>query len=462
MIKFYNSLKKKLEKFSPIEEKRVKIYSCGPTVYDYAHIGNFRSYIFSDLLRRFLKYKGYKISHVMNITDVDDKTIHKAQREGKSLQQFTKEYTEAFFHDLRTLNIEEVEFYPRATEHIDDMVRLIKKLERKELTYISEGSVYFNISRFRKYGNLSGVDLGGMKKGSRVDHDEYKKDDIKDFVLWKAKKQGEPFWNTVYGEGRPGWHIECSAMSMKYLGPTLDIHTGGVDLIFPHHENEIAQSEGATGKPFVRYWLHCAHLIVEGEKMSKSKNNFFTLRDLLKKGYTPRAIRYLLLSVHYRKQLNFTEKSAKAATAAVLKIQNFYDTVKELRPDNKKNHGVQNKLRPFLINFDRELENDLNISPALASLFDFIHMTNRFIIEQKITEKDKGFILKTLKRIDNILGILQEKESVPEEVLALVNEREEARKSKDFKKADRIRDEVIKKGFVIEDTKEGARVKKIE
>jgi cysteinyl-tRNA synthetase len=297
-IKFYNTLTRHLDSFKPIEKDTVKIYSCGPTVYDYAHIGNFRSYIFSDLLRRFLKYEGYKVIHTMNLTDVDDKTIRRSNEENMSLKEYTDKYIKVFFEDLETLNIEKVEYYPRATEHINEMIELIKKLDKNGYTYEADGSIYFNISKFKEYGKLSKIDLSGMKSGVRIDVDEYNKEDVRDFVLWKGKKEGEPFWETEYGAGRPGWHIECSAMSSKYLGETFDIHTGGVDLIFPHHENEIAQSECASGKKFVNYWLHCAHLIVNGEKMSKSKGNFYTLRDLLKKGYSPKAIRYLLLSTN--------------------------------------------------------------------------------------------------------------------------------------------------------------------
>ncbi len=458
MIKFYNTLSRRLEEFVPLNDKIVRIYSCGPTVYDYAHIGNFRAYIFSDLLRRFLKYKGFKVIHVMNITDVDDKTIKRAQQENVSLDKYTKKYIDAFFEDLETLNIEKVEYYPRATEHIDDMINLIKKLNKKGYTYISEGSVYYKISKFKDYGKLSKIELNKIREGARIDVDEYNKEDVKDFVLWKARKEGEPFWETPYGAGRPGWHIECSAMSMKYLGDTLDIHTGGVDLIFPHHENEIAQSEGATGKQFVRYWLHCAHLIVEGEKMSKSKGNFYTLRDLLKKGYLPIAIRYLLLSVHYRKQLNFTEESLKAAHQAVEKIQNFYDTIKNLKIKNRTDYGIKKELEFYLKNFDENLDNDLNISPALGNLFEFIHIVNKYISEEKVTENDRKFILDSLKRVDTILGILKdESEELSDELMDMIKQREKARKEKDYKTADAIREKLFQKGIILEDTKDGVR-----
>ncbi len=308
MLRFYNTLSNRKEPFVPLYPGKVLIYTCGPTVYDYAHIGNFRSYIFEDLLRRYLKFKGYQVTQVMNITDVDDKIIRASKAAGQDIGEFTKKYISAFFEDLDALGIERAEFYPRATEHIPEMVELIKKLQQKGFTYTTDGSIYFKLSSFPSYGKLSKIDLQGIKPGARMDLDEYEKEDVRDFVLWKGKKEGEPYWKTELGPGRPGWHIECSAMSMHYLGESFDIHAGGVDLIFPHHENEIAQSEAATSRQFVRYWLHCRHLIVEGEKMSKSKGNYYTLRDLLGKGYQPLAVRYLLLSAHYRRQLNFTKE----------------------------------------------------------------------------------------------------------------------------------------------------------
>ncbi|RMF88331.1 MAG: cysteine--tRNA ligase, partial [Nitrospinota bacterium] len=317
MLKFYNSLTRRKEEFHPIEPGRVRMYTCGPTVYDYAHIGNFRAYIFEDILRRYLKYKGYQVTQVMNITDVDDKTIRESRRRGMSLKEFTSFYVQAFFEDLETLNIERAEYYPAATEHIDQMVALIKRLIENGHTYEVDGSIYFRISTFPAYGRLAGLDAVQLQGGAsgRVDADEYGKEDVRDFVLWKAwrEEDGDVFWETELGKGRPGWHIECSAMSMHYLGEHFDIHTGGIDNLFPHHENEIAQSEAATKKPFVNYWLHCQHLLVNNAKMSKSLGNFYTLRDLLERGYKPKAIRYALLSTHYRQQHNFTFEGLAAA-----------------------------------------------------------------------------------------------------------------------------------------------------
>ncbi|MDD5065726.1 MAG: cysteine--tRNA ligase [bacterium] len=459
-IKFHNTLTRKLDEFVPLEEKTVKIYSCGPTVYDYAHIGNFRSYVFTDLLRRFLKYKGFKVIQVMNITDVDDKTIKRSQEQKVSLKEYTDRFTNAFFEDLKTLGIERADYYPRATEHINEMIDLIKRLDSAGYTYLSDGSVYFKISQFKEYGRLSRVDLANIKQGVRVDLDEYTKDDVKDFVLWKGKKEGEPFWDTPYGPGRPGWHIECSAMSMKYLGETFDIHTGGEDLIFPHHENEIAQSVAATGKPFVKYWLHCSHLIVEGEKMSKSKGNFFTLRDLINRGASSKAIRYLLLSTHYRKQLNFTKESLNAAHAAIDKLQNFYQVLLDHKPSNNSDEPFQKALTELLGFFDANLEDDLNISGCLGYLFDLMSETNRFMDSDILTQNNKNSLIQALHRIDSILNILKEPEKeLPEEIKVLIGQREKARKDKDFKLADEIRQKLKEKSVLIEDTKEGIRWK---
>ncbi len=463
-LKFYNTLTRKKEEFIPVESGKAKIYSCGPTVYDYAHIGNFRSYIFSDLLRRVLKYNGYKVIHVMNITDVDDKTIARANERGMSLKEYTEIYTKAFFEDLETLRIERVEYYPRATEHIKEMHELIKKLEEKGYTYISEGSVYYKISKFKEYGKLSHLDLSGIKEGARVDADEYTKENVRDFVLWKARKEGEPYWDSPWGPGRPGWHIECSAMSMKYLGETFDIHTGGIDLIFPHHENEIAQSEGATGKPFVKYWLHCAHLIVEGEKMSKSKGNFFTLRDLLNKGFSPLAIRYLLLSTHYRSQLNFTFEGLKSAGGAVERLQNFYDTIRWLQPvDRNTNNNIISLIEDSLKDFEKYLADDLNISPALASVFELIHEINKFLLKEKLNKEEKERLIDFIKKVNRVIDVVDIKEEeLPEEILRKIKEREEARKRKDFALADKIRDELKEMGIILEDTREGTRWRKIK
>ena len=330
MLKLHNTLTSTDEDFHPLEDGVVRFYTCGPTVYDYAHIGNFRTFVFQDLLRRYLEYRNYRVIHVMNITDVDDKTIHNARAQGMTLRDYTTKYTEAFLADCKTLRIELPGLLPRATDHIPEMVALIQKLEEKGYTYRKDGSIYFSIARFPGYGRLSKADFSGAQAGASVDTDKYDKENARDFVLWKAKKEGEDFWETEIGPGRPGWHIECSAMSMKYLGETFDIHCGGVDLVFPHHENEIAQSECATGKPFVRYWVHPEFLIVEGQKMSKSLGNFFRLQDLLSQGHSPEAIRYLLLSVHYRKQLNFTMDGLRQAQSSIQRLEDFMLRAKEI------------------------------------------------------------------------------------------------------------------------------------
>jgi len=460
-IKFYNTLSRKLEIFKPIEKKTVKIYSCGPTVYNYAHIGNFRSYIFNDLLRRFLLYEGYKVIQVMNITDVDDKTITGANQQKIPLKEYTDQYTKAFFEDMETLGIEKVEYYPKATDHIDDMIELIRKLEKKGYIYVSEGSVYFKISEFKDYGKLSNIDPKGMKDGVRIDADEYTKDNAKDFVLWKKAKEGEPSWETEYGKGRPGWHIECSAMSFKFLGETFDIHTGGVDLVFPHHENEIAQSEAANEKPFVRYWIHCAHLIVDGEKMSKSKGNYYTLRDLVKKGYSPLAIRYLLLSTHYRKQVNFTSEGLQAAQSAVNRIQNFYINVKEQKTENIVDHKFNQVLKKHTTAFNTALEDDLNISEALGHFFELMTDANKFMTDKKLTESDKRSLLEAIISFNTILNILdtREQDKLPAHLQELIEKREKARKSKDYKLSDELRDRLKEENIILEDTTEGVKWK---
>src|SRR5271169_3558605 len=322
-IQVHNTLTAKVEPFVPQKAGEVRMYTCGPTTYDFAHIGNFRTFVFQDILRRFLKWRGFKLTHVMNLTDVDDRIIANSAAAGVSIREYTEKYVQAFFADCKTLSVESPEHWIRATENIDSMVELIQKLQKKTYTYDSEGSIYYRIAKFKDYGKLSKIDLSGIQTGARVDSDRYEKEDARDFALWKAPKPGEQFWETRIGPGRPGWHIECSTMSMKYLGETLDIHTGGVDLCFPHHENEIAQSEAATGKQFVRLWLHAEHLLVEGQKMSKSLGNFYTLRDLFAKGTKPSSIRYLLLSVPYRRQLNFTADSLTQAANSVERLRNF-------------------------------------------------------------------------------------------------------------------------------------------
>lgn len=461
MIKFYNTLTKKKEEFMPIEDKIVKMYTCGPTVYDFAHIGNFRAYIFEDLLHRYLEFRGYKVIRVMNITDVDDKTIDGAKREGISLKEYTDRYLKYFLEDMETLRIKKPDYLPRATEHIKEMVEIIKKLIEKGYAYRKNGSIYYDISKFPDYGKLSGIELKNIKPGARVETDEYTKDDVRDFALWKeGKKEEGVWWETEIGKGRPGWHIECSAMSMKYLGETFDIHTGGVDNIFPHHENEIAQSEAATGKKFVNYWLHCAHLLVNNEKMSKSKGNFYTLRDLLQKGYNPVAIRYLLLITHYRDPLNFTEKSLKAAENTIRNYNGFYSSLSFFKEG--KGENIETEIEKARNGFIENLDDDLNISPALASIFNLIKFANKRISEGKFGEKEAEKVKKFLKEVDYVLCILEKKdEKIPEEYLELIKEREKARKEKNYKRADEIREYLKNKGIILEDTPYGTIWKKM-
>lgn len=439
----------------------VRMYTCGPTVYDFAHIGNFRAYVFEDLLRRYLRYRGYKVRQVMNITDVDDKTIRGSKEEGGSLEDFTKKYTNAFFEDLETLNIEPAEFYPRATQHIEDMVALIKKLLGNGYAYEADGSIYFRCSLFKDYGSLSGVDLSRMMAGARVDLDEYGKEDPKDFVLWKKSRADEPSWDTELGQGRPGWHIECSAMSMKYLGENFDIHTGGEDNIFPHHENEIAQSEAATGKKFVNYWLHCKFLLVDGEKMAKSKGNFFTLRDLLAKGYEPRAIRYLLLSTHYRSPLNFTQEGIKQAATTVARLVDFLHKVKAYRKKVRYSENLAQKTAQAKAEFEQAMDDDLNISLALATAFKLLKLVSVAMEEGKVSRRNLQEVHTLFMKWDALLGVLGEEPiTISKEIEALIRKREKARGRKDYKLADEIRKDLLSKGVALEDTKEGARWKK--
>lgn len=463
-LKLYNTLGRKKQVFKPIKKGEVGMYSCGPTVYNYAHIGNFRAYMCSDILKRYLKYKGYNVKHVMNITDVDDKTIRDSSRQGISLKKFTETYTRAFFEDTKQLNIGDADYYPKATECIGEMIALIKILINKGIAYKGEdGSVYYSVSKFDGYGKLSKIKLKKLKSGARVKQDEYEKEQVNDFALWKAyaKEDGDVFWETDIGKGRPGWHIECSAMSMKYLGESFDIHTGGVDLIFPHHENEIAQSEGANEKPFVKYWFHNEYIMVDGKKMSKSLGNFFTLRDLLAKGYDPRAIRFVLLSSHYRQQLNFTLGSIDSAKKTIERIDDFILKLNSIK-NEKENDGVDKLIGKAKTEFEKSMDDDLNISQALASIFDFMKEINKLIQENELGEHNAKEIIKTMCGFDSVFGVLKkEKSKIPDEIEKLVGEREKARKNKDWKKADELRAEIKEKGYVIEDTKEGHVVKKI-
>ncbi|MDP3765928.1 MAG: cysteine--tRNA ligase [Nanoarchaeota archaeon] len=464
MLKFYNTLTKKVEEFKPIKDKEVGIYSCGPTVYGHVHIGNLRAFLFYDLLRRYLKYKGFKVKQVMNITDVDDKTIKGANKEEISLKEYTRKYENAFFEDIETLNVDKADVYPRATEHVKEMIYIIKKLLKNRTAYKSEdGSIYYDISKFKDYGKLSHTKVKELKEGARVKQDSYEKEEAKDFALWKSydKEDGNVFWKTEIGKGRPGWHIECSAMSMKCLGEHFDIHAGGVDLIFPHHENEIAQSEASTKKKFVNYWFHNEHLLVDGHKMSKSLGNFYTLRDLLNKGYNPKAIRYLLLSANYRVQLNFTEEAVKAADNAIQRLNDFMIKLKEIK-NNINNKQIEKLIQKTKKQFEEAMNDDLNVSIALSHIFEFVKEINILMMENKIGKNNSKKIINFMNKIDKILGILEEKgEKLSPELKKLINEREKARKEKDFAKADRIRTELKQKGIILEDTKDGVRWKRI-
>jgi len=462
MIRFFNTLSGSLEEFRPLREGEVRLYTCGPTVYDYPHIGNYRAYIFEDLLKRFLLLTGFKVIHVMNITDVDDKTIRGAAREGLSLNEYTARYIEAFFEDLRTLRIMPADIYPRATEHIPDMVRMVRGLLDKGYAYYKEGSVYFSIEKFPSYGHLAKINLEELKAGARVDSDEYEKESVHDFALWKKAKEGEPFWETELGAGRPGWHIECSAMSTRYLGPSLDIHCGGIDNIFPHHENEIAQSEAFYGQKFVNYWLHCHHLVVDGEKMSKSKGNFYTLRDLLARGVNPIDLRFFLLSTHYRKMLNFTFDSLEQARASRQRVLDFIYELEHRTFAPGSEPEIQVLVERVLTEFRESLGDDLNISSALAALFDFIREINSRLARDLIRQEDSLKILQTVYELDRVLAILPEKkgDALPPEILEKIEQRQKARKEKNFALADAIREELRQLGIILEDTREGVRWKR--
>jgi cysteinyl-tRNA synthetase len=459
MLKFFNTLTRKKEEFKPIKKGQVGIYTCGPTVYNYAHIGNFRTYMFEDILRRYFEYKGFKIKQVMNITDVDDKTIKNSQKEGVPLMEFTERYTKAFFEDLKTLNIEPAEHYPKATDHIKDMVKIIKVLLKKGIAYKAEdNSIYYSVNKFKNYGKLSKIKIDKLKAGARVCQDEYEKETASDFALWKAwdEADGDIFWETELGKGRPGWHIECSAMSTKYLGKHFDMHTGGVDNMFPHHENEIAQTEAATGEKFVNYWLHSEHLLVDGKKMSKSLGNFYTLRDLLDKGHDPKAIRYLLLATHYKQQLNFTFEGLKASKAAVERLNDFVRSldVGEL----KHNQKVDGLIKDATLGFEKAMDDDLNVSEALAAVFNFVKAINRL---GELSAADVTAVVDQMSRFDSVLGVLEEQGAIlEEEIQHMIEDREHARLNKDFGKADKIRDKLRDKGIILEDTPKGVRWKK--
>jgi len=445
-LKLYNHLTRRKEIFKPIKKKTVGLYTCGPTVYDYAHIGNLRTYIFEDVLRRTLEYNDYGVKHIMNITDVEDKIIKKMRVQKKTLKQITVPYTKFFFKDLKSLNILRASSYPKATEHIPQMINIISSLLKRRVAYKSDdGSIYFDISKFKKYGRLSGVKTRNAK--SRISADEYDKQDIADFVLWKTGKANEPSWPAPFGKGRPGWHIECSAMSMKYLGKTFDIHAGAIDLLFPHHENEIAQSESATGKKFVNYWIEGEHLLVDSKKMSKSLGNMYFLQDIIKKDFNPLAFRYLVLGAHYRSKLNFTWQSLESAENTLEKL---YSTFTDLKGARDKRTLAKEK--PYIKVFQSAINDDLNTPKALRIVWKVIKDT-------KLSNASKKSLL---LQFDEVLGLNLNKikiEKAPKNILELVKKREELRDIKDFKKADAIRKKILQHGWIIEDTPQGPKVK---
>lgn len=470
-LKIYNTESRQKEEVIPLDSECIRMYTCGPTVYDFAHIGNFRTYVFEDLLRRTLKFFGFRVKQAMNLTDVDDKTIKGAIQAGISLQAFTEVYKQAFFEDLKTLNIEPVEFYPAATDYIQEMIALIEQLLKKGIAYADKmGNIYFSISKFPTYGRLSRLHMQDLQIGaSGVCADEYEKENISDFVLWKSYdplRDGTIFWESPFGPGRPGWHIECSAMAMKLLGESIDIHVGGVDNCFPHHENEIAQSEGATSVRFVRYWMHAEHLLVDHKKMSKSLGNFYTLRDLKNRGYSGSEVRYMLMQTHYRTQLNFTFEGLEAARKTLQRLTDFILRLQQLtkRESLSKNKTqVAQILEKTKAAFLFSLADDLNISASLASLFDLVREIHTLCDKEEISSLEAQEILEFLKQVDQVLGVLplQRGEiSVPRELLDALEKREMARAEKNWKLADECRFFIQSQGYQIEDTAAGPRLKK--
>ncbi|HJP91284.1 MAG TPA: cysteine--tRNA ligase [Pyrinomonadaceae bacterium] len=465
MLRFRNTLTGRIEEFRPMKEGEVGFYYCGPTVWNFGHIGNFRSAIAADVLRRYLKFKGFKIKYVMNITDVDDRIIAESQKAGLSIDDYTAKYIDAFWEDFEALGCERPEVVPRATRHISEMATLIEKLLATNHAYRSEDSIYYRIASFPEYGKLSKINFAGNIAGAseRVDTDKYEKEDARDFALWKdPATESEPAWDTSIGRGRPGWHIECSAMSMKYLGETFDIHAGGIDLVFPHHENEIAQSEGATGKQFVRYWIHFEHLKVDGETMSKSKGNYYTYRDVAAKGFSPAAIRYFLLSVPYNKQLNFTFDAMAGAERTVESLRDFRARLSEAKTEPGRNEQLSETAARALQEFEAGMDDDLNTSVALAVVHNFSREVNTALARKKVRQEDQRELLAAIDRIDTVLNIFgeQKREMLDSEIQSLIDERQEARRRRDFARADEIRDDLANRGIILEDTKDGVRWKR--
>ncbi len=490
ILRLFNTLTGQLDALAPSDGKALRMYACGPTVYDYGHIGNFRTFLHIDILRRFLGLIGISVRHVMNITDVDDKIIRNAASAGIPISQYTPPFAEAFFQDLDALRVQHPEQIARATEHIPQMVELIERLAQVGAAYkTDDGSWYFRLKSFPEYGKLSKKDLAGIADGARVDLDEYEKDSARDFALWKAAKPGEASWDTSIGRGRPGWHIECSAMAMEYLGDSFDLHAGGEDLMFPHHENEIAQSETATHKPFARHWMHVRFLLVDGRKMAKSEGNFYTLRDLLLKGYRASAIRMALISVPYRHQLNFTFDGLAEATKAVERLRTFHERLRSNGFASGENPALQALAKERQNEFMEALANDLNTADARAAIFELVRAANTAIDEGRLLSADRDAILAVLKDFDAVFDVLEDRDDEPtrraiewaqgsgreadihpellareslnhETVEALIAERIEAKKRRNFSRADQIRNELAEKGVILEDTKDGVRWKR--
>jgi cysteinyl-tRNA synthetase len=462
-LKLFNTLSREKETFIPLRPGEARMYSCGPTVYNHPHIGNLRTFLWSDLLRRYLEYRGLHVVQVMNITDVEDKIIRNANAAGQDIRTYVAPYIDAFHDSLAKLRVKPADHYPRATEFIPQMVALVQKLHERGHTYVADGSTYFRVSTLDGYGKLSRVEIDTSSEFSRIESDEYEKESARDFVLWKSKKENEPSWNTELGEGRPGWHLECSAMSMELLGDSFDIHTGAVDLIFPHHENEIAQSEGASGKPFVRYWVHGEHLNIDQQKMSKSLGNIYTLREIEEMGYDPVTLRYALLSVPYRTKLNFTTQSLDDAKSAIARIESFLLRLEDVIASGPRDAAHADEegdalIGKFLSDFQEAMDDDLNTAGALGALFTFIRDANTAIDAGRISPGDANGIKAALLKIDPVLDVFPRREqNLDAEIEALIAGRNAARKARNFAESDRLRDELIARGILLEDTPAGTR-----
>ena len=465
MLRFFNTLSRKVEEFHPLEENKVRMYICGPTVWNFAHIGNFRTFVFGDVLRRYLKFKGYDLTHVFNLTDVDDRIIKEAKARNISIDEFTAPFIRYFWEDFDALGNERPEVTPRATHHIAEMIDIIQNLLDNGHAYESDGSIYYRITAFPEYGKLSKINFAGNIHGGseRIDTDKYDKEDARDFALWKlVGKDEQPGWDAPFGHGRPGWHIECSAMSMKYLGETFDIHGGGMDLQFPHHENEIAQSEGSTGKLFSKYWIHSEFLKIDDVTMSKSKGNFFTFRDLREQGYSPLAIRYLLLSVPYRKQLNFTFEGLQGAESTVERLRNFRRLVSDAKTPAGSVAATKASVDKALADFETAMDDDFNTASALAAIHDMVREINTALANGDLGSDDKAAVLEAVAKFDSVLGIFgtEVSEILDADIEKLIAERQEARRNRNFARSDEIRDLLAEQNIILEDTKDGVRWKR--